>query len=64
MLVHNSFLIKIVKLTAFWLCVACVFFLFGFLIKYELKPTRKPVAIEIDINNKVNICIPEENYEK
>lgn len=59
----NNNYIKILKLTIFWSIVCSVFLLFALAIKYEIKPRQRPVEIEINIKNKVNICLPEEKVE-
>ncbi len=40
-----------------------MFALFVFLIKQEVKPNKKPITVQIDIKNKVNICLPEDEYD-
>lgn len=37
--------------------------LFIFLINNEIKPAQKPVTIRIDMANKVNICLPDQEKE-
>ncbi|HLD76567.1 MAG TPA: hypothetical protein VI861_00380 [Rickettsiales bacterium] len=53
---------KIIKQLIFWLSLASMSALFIFLLDHEVKPSKRPMTIEIDIRNKVNICLPEEDY--
>lgn len=54
---------KFIKLTLFWSIIALLLMIFTFLAKYEIKPRKREVEIKIDIKNKINICIPEEEVE-
>lgn len=41
-----------------------MFYLFAIIVRDESKPKQNQKIIEIDIKNKVNICLPEEDESK
>jgi hypothetical protein len=45
---------------AFWISLIAMFALFIFLFNDNIKIPQKEVTLEIDIKNKVNICVPED----
>ena len=53
-----------IKHLAFWTCLISMFVLFIFLINDDAKIPQKEVVVEIDIKNKVNICLPEDSFPK
>ena len=55
---------RIIKLLVFWLSLGAMFLLFAVLLRNEIKPIQKASSIEIDIKNKINICLPEEGEIK
>jgi len=56
---EHSF-IKIVKLFAFWASLLMMFWIFIVIIRHDEKIAQKEVVIELELENKVNICYPDE----
>jgi hypothetical protein len=49
------------KNTICWLSLLIMFGFFISLFFEDLNPTRKEITLTINMENKVNICLPEEN---
>lgn len=64
---HDTKIAAFTKHLAFWIGLCSMFALFIFLtISEEIEAPQKEVTLEIDIKNRVNICLPEdeENFEE
>lgn len=61
--VNDNKFSKITKQIAFWSSLFFMFVLFLFLLNNETRPSKKQITVEIDIKNKVNICLPEKTYK-
>ncbi len=58
---------RIIKHIIFWTSLFFMFGLFIFIVFDENKMPQRQVRIEIDVKNKVNICLPDEkdkSFEK
>ncbi len=53
-----------IKHFAFWTALISMFVMFIFLLSDDAKILQKEVTLEIDVKNKVNICLPEDNFPK
>ncbi len=61
--INDSNFSKIIKQSVFWISLASMVALFIFLAKNEIKPAQKPITLKINVNNKVNICLPDDEKE-
>jgi hypothetical protein len=44
-----------------WVSLAALFLLVVFLIRDDAKIPQKEIILKIDVKNKVNICLPEDD---
>lgn len=51
----------IIKHLAFWGSLIAMFALFIFLFRDDVKIPQKEITIKIDVKNKVNVCLPEDD---
>jgi hypothetical protein len=51
---------RISKHVIFWIGLGSMFALFVFLFSSDLSIPQREVNVEIDIKNRVNICLPED----
>lgn len=61
---ENTLFSRILRVIIFWLAIFCMFYLFAIIVRDESKPKQNQKIIEIDIKNKVNVCLPEEDESK
>ena len=61
---HDNKITRILKHLAFWTGLLLMFLFFVFLINDEAKIPQKEVILEIDMKNKVNICLPADDFPK
>lgn len=52
---------RFIKLSAFWLSLLTMLWLFVLVFHDEIKIPKREIALKIDITNKVNICLPEDD---
>ncbi len=52
---------KITKHAVFWLSIAVMFAIFIMLFNDDAKIPRREIVMKVDIRNKVNVCLPEED---
>ncbi len=60
---HDSLFSKVTKQLVFWLSLSAMLGLFVFLLSNEVKLPQHQISIDIDIKNKINICVPENEKE-
>lgn len=53
-----------IKHFAFWIALVSMFVMFIFLVSDDTAIPQKEVFLEVDVKNKVNICLPEEDFPK
>jgi len=58
---HGNKFIAIVRLIAFWGGLFAMFALFIVLVNDDLKIPQKTVTVKLDVRNKINICLPEDD---
>lgn len=58
--IHDTNFSKIVKQLVFWLSLSAMIGLFVFLLKNEIKLPQRQITLEIDLKNKVNVCLPDD----
>ena len=51
---------KIVKFFAFWCSLFAMAWIFIAIFNADLKVPQKEITLELDVTNKVNICLPED----
>lgn len=52
---------KIIKLVAFWMSLFAMFWLFILMFHDDIKIPQKSVTVKLDMKNRVNICLPEDD---
>jgi len=63
---HDDNFTKITKHLTLWISLLTTLVLFIFLFRDDIKIPQKEIILKIDVKNKVNICLPEndEIFEK
>ncbi len=51
---------KFIKIIAFWSSILAMFWLFVLIFHDDVKIPQREVVVKVDIKNRVNICLPEE----
>lgn len=49
----------ILRHSAFWIALLSMFAMFLFFLGDEINIPQKQVVVEIDVKNRINICLPE-----
>ena len=55
---------KFIKIIAFWSSILAMFWLFVLIFHDDVKIPQREVVVKVDIKNRVNICLPEEESFK
>ncbi len=53
----------IIKHLIFWISLIAMLVLFVFLFRDDSKLPQREIIVQIDIKNKVNICLPEDEKD-
>lgn len=55
---------KFIKIIAFWSSILAMFWLFVLIFHDDVKIPQREVVVKVDIKNRVNICLLEEESFK
>ncbi len=58
---HDDNIARLIKHSMCWVSLAALFLLVVFLIRDDAKIPQKEIILKIDVKNKVNICLPEDD---
>ena len=61
--IHDTNFSKLLKQLVFWLSLSAMVGLFVFLLKNEINLPQRQITLDVDIKNKVNVCLPDNPKE-